>query len=97
MFKIEIILKNIAISIWNLPRNLAIVLIRLYQFILSPDHSWVKILYPHGYCRHYPTCSEFSKQAFTKFGMIKGLWLSVIRVIKCNPWTEPKVDLITNN
>ncbi len=81
---------------WKLPRNIAIVLIRLYQVVLSPDHSWLKVKYPYGYCRHFPTCSEYSKQAFEKFGIIKGGWLATKRIASCNPWAEPKVDLINH-
>lgn len=96
MRKIKINLITMFNLLWNLPKNLAIVLIKLYQVFLSPDHSWLKAKYPYGYCRHYPTCSEYSKQALTKFGFTKGVLLSIRRIIKCNPWTEPKVDLITN-
>ena len=83
--------------LWNLPRNIAILFIRLYQVLLSPDHSWLKAKYPYGFCKHYPTCSEYSKQAFSEFGFIKGFGLTVKRVVSCNPWSEPKVDLIIKN
>ncbi|QLH53576.1 MAG: Membrane protein insertion efficiency factor YidD [Candidatus Kapaibacterium sp.] len=36
-------------------------------------------------CRFYPTCSNYSIEAFKKHGAIKGLWLSIRRVARCNP------------
>ncbi len=36
-------------------------------------------------CRFYPTCSEYTKQAIIKYGVIKGLWLGLKRISKCHP------------
>jgi putative membrane protein insertion efficiency factor len=84
-------------NIFNIPKYLLISLIDIYQATLSPDHGWLKAKYPYGYCRHYPSCSEYSKQSIQKFGVIKGGWLSVKRISSCNPWTESKIDLIPNS
>lgn len=40
----------------------------------------------HGMCRFYPTCSEYSKRAIEKYGVIKGIFLSVKRILRCNPF-----------
>jgi len=80
----------------NIPKRLGLFLISAYQALLSPDHSWLKARYPYGYCRHYPSCSEYSKQAIESKGLIKGVWLGVKRISRCNPWTEPTIDLISN-
>ena len=69
-------------------------MITAYQYTLSPDHGWFRGRYPHGYCRYYPTCSEYSKLALQKHGLGKGLLLSIQRVIKCNPFAQPSVDLV---
>ena len=76
----------------NLPKNLSLILIKAYQLLLSPDHSWLRGRFPHGFCRHYPSCSEYSKQAIERFGFTKGLGLSIRRVLSCHPWAESKVD-----
>jgi len=55
-----------------------LVLIKLYQNFISP-------LLPST-CRYSPTCSEYSKQSLVKFGLIKGSFVSIKRIIKCNPW-----------
>ena len=53
-------------------------LIKIYQWVISP---W---LGPK--CRYTPTCSQYSLQAFKKYGLLKGFWLSVKRISRCHPW-----------
>ncbi|WP_087490302.1 membrane protein insertion efficiency factor YidD [Tatumella citrea] len=57
--------------------RLLIVLIRVYQRAISP------LLGPH--CRFNPTCSQYGIEALRRFGVIKGCWLTVKRVLKCHP------------
>lgn len=59
-------------------------LIRFYQFALSP---WLG-----NQCRFYPTCSEYAKIAITHHGGIKGGWLAIKRIGRCNPWCEGGFD-----
>ena len=40
----------------------------------------------HGYCKHVPTCSEYTKQAIKEHGSLKGMKLGVKRILKCNPF-----------
>lgn len=71
-------------------------LIKIYQRILSPDHSfWGKQKYPRGYCRFYPSCSEYSRQAFLNHGFLKGLMKSAWRILRCNPFSPGGFDPIT--
>jgi len=67
--------------------------ITYYQKTLSPDHGWLKVRYPYGYCRHYPSCSEYTKQAVIHNGSLKGLSLGVKRVLRCNPFVQPSIDM----
>ncbi|MBQ3710472.1 MAG: membrane protein insertion efficiency factor YidD [Bacteroidales bacterium] len=53
-------------------------LIRLYQITLSP---WLG-----GACRYTPTCSNYGLEALEKYGAFKGGWLTIKRVLSCNPW-----------
>lgn len=55
-----------------------ILLIRLYQVVLSP------LIGPK--CRYTPTCSQYSLEAFKKYGPFKGFWLSIRRIGSCHPW-----------
>lgn len=75
-------------------KNITIYTITLYQKTLSPDHGWFRARYPYGFCKFYPSCSEYTKQAVSKYGAIKGLALGLSRVLRCNPWSHGKVDLI---
>ncbi len=39
-------------------------------------------------CRFTPTCSEYIYQAVEKYGVIKGLWLGLKRIVRCHPWSK---------
>ena len=54
-----------------------IALVRLYQLTLSGWVGWQ--------CHFVPTCSNYAIEAFEKHGALKGLWLSVIRLLRCHP------------
>ncbi len=69
-------------------RYAAIKAIRFYQRTLSFDHGFMKIYFPHGYCRFKPTCSEYSILAIEKYGVLKGGLMSFWRVLRCNPWSK---------
>lgn len=51
-------------------------LIRFYQRV--PGH-W------HNSCRFYPTCSNYAIEAIERFGFVKGWYLSIRRILRCNP------------
>ena len=74
-----------------------LLLIRLYQKTLSPDHGPLKSLFPYGYCKYNPTCSDYSYQAIEKYGLIKGIPMSIWRILRCNPWSKGGNDPITKS
>ncbi len=43
-------------------------------------------------CKFYPTCSEYAKQAITKYGAVKGSWLGFKRILRCNPFSKGGYD-----
>ena len=61
-----------------------ILIIKLYQLVISP-------LFPSA-CRYYPTCSHYAEEALNKYGLIKGGWLSVRRILRCHPWGSSGFD-----
>ncbi|MBP7670926.1 membrane protein insertion efficiency factor YidD [Candidatus Gracilibacteria bacterium] len=67
-------------------------LIKLYQKTLSPDHGWFKGFFPNGYCKYYPSCSQYARESFEKDGVVKGFLKTVWRVLRCNPWSKGGVD-----
>ncbi len=72
----------------NFLKKGVIFLIKLYQKTLSPDHGVFKHRYVHGFCRFYPTCSDYSIQAISKYGIIKGGLKSAWRILRCNPFNK---------
>ncbi len=71
-------LRDIPVTLKNLPRLPFLALIRLYQMVISPA-------LPTGTCRFEPSCSHFSYQAIVKHGIIKGGALSIWRILRCQP------------
>jgi uncharacterized protein len=58
--------------------------VRTYRMVLSP---WVG----HG-CRYHPTCSAYTLEALERHGGIKGTWLAVRRIGRCQPWGGSGID-----
>lgn len=52
--------------------------VKFYQYSISPLLG--------ANCRYSPTCSTYSVEAIKKHGPFKGAWLSLKRIISCNPW-----------
>ncbi len=77
----------------SLPKNAILLLIKIYQKTLSPDHGPLKRLNPYGYCKFHPTCSEYGRQAIEKNGLIKGSGQTIWRILRCNPWSQGGVDV----
>lgn len=59
-------------------KKLFIKLIRLYQRYISP-------LTPPT-CRFHPTCSNYAIEAISEYGVLKGTWLAIKRILKCHPF-----------
>jgi putative membrane protein insertion efficiency factor len=55
-----------------------IVLIKIYQYFISPLTG--------ASCRYTPTCSQYAVEAIKKYGGFKGGWLTIKRIASCNPW-----------
>ncbi|MBO2521176.1 MAG: membrane protein insertion efficiency factor YidD [Clostridia bacterium] len=60
------------------PRRLLAGAIRVYQKAISP-------LFPRR-CRFYPSCSEYTRQALLRYGLLKGGYMGVRRLLRCHPW-----------
>jgi hypothetical protein len=65
-------------------KSLSLRLIKVYRWFISP------ILGKN--CRFYPTCSEYTYQAIEKYGLIRGIWLGLKRIIRCNPYNPGGYD-----
>lgn len=65
-------------------KRIAIFIIELYRRFVSP-------LFPSS-CRFYPCCSTYAKTAFERFGFLKGFYLALLRIIRCNPLCKGGID-----
>ena len=66
-------------------KKLIIYLIKKYQAIPG---RW------HHYCKFQPSCSNYTIGVLTEFGLVKGMYLAITRIIKCNPFSKGGYDPI---
>ena len=64
-------------------------MIQIYKIYISP--------FLPASCTFYPTCSEYAIVAIEKFGIIKGLKLSIKRILKCHPFNAGGYDPVSND
>lgn len=64
--------------------SLFVSIIRVYQ-------KWISPLFPPA-CRFQPSCSEYTAQAVLKYGVLKGMYLGIRRLLRCHPLNEGGQD-----
>jgi hypothetical protein len=65
-------------------RQAASLAIRLYQLVLSP--------FLGRQCRFYPSCSEYTREAIDRYGLVKGISLGCRRLLRCHPFHPGGID-----
>lgn len=65
-------------------RKVLSVLIRAYQYAVSP-------LFVQS-CRFYPSCSAYALEAVERYGVLRGAWLAMKRLLRCHPWHSGGCD-----
>ena len=68
----------------NIFTHLLIKFIKIYKYLVSP------MIGPS--CRYQPTCSDYSIEALKNYGFVKGLLLSLKRIMSCHPWGNSGFD-----
>ena len=68
----------------NILTYMLIKFIKFYKFLISP--------FLGQSCRYFPTCSEYSIEALKTYGFLKGLLLSIKRILSCHPWGQGGFD-----
>lgn len=71
-------------TILLIPRNIVVVLLRIYRAVVSPLYGDV--------CRYYPSCSAYALGAIQEYGVVVGSGLAARRLARCHPWAEGGVD-----
>ena len=64
-------------------KKILLKLIEIYQFFSK---------YTPKHCRFYPTCSQYTKEAIIKYGILKGGWLGIKRISRCHPFNKGGYD-----
>jgi len=77
-------MKSVVAFVLLLPRNLSVLVLRVYRAVISPLYGDV--------CRYYPSCSSYALQAIQQYGTVRGGWLGVRRIARCHPWSAGGVD-----
>jgi hypothetical protein len=65
-------------------KRLALALIRFYQRNISPGRPPA--------CRFQPTCSQYGHEAIERYGLLRGGWLTLWRLARCNPFNRGGYD-----
>ena len=65
-------------------KSIIIFIIKLYQYAISP--------FLGSNCRFMPTCSAYTIEAIQNFGVIKGIWLGMKRILRCRPGCSCGID-----
>ena len=65
-------------------KRLLIYIIKLYQIYISP--------YKGTKCPYFPSCSEYGIESIERFGAFKGTFLTIFRIIRCNPFSKGGID-----
>jgi putative membrane protein insertion efficiency factor len=71
-------------ALLRLPRNAGRALIWIYRHTLSPLVGYN--------CRHLPTCSVYGDEAIERFGLWAGGWMTLARLLRCQPWGTSGID-----
>lgn len=66
------------------------ILIKIIEWYQKHISLWLQ--QKHIMCKFYPTCSEYTKQAIEKYGVLKGICLGIWRILRCNPFSKGGYD-----
>jgi len=77
------------VSMSEVSKDLVLGLLRAYKWALSP------MLPPS--CRYVPTCSEYAAEAVARFGVWRGSWMALARVLRCHPFVKGGYDPVVNS
>lgn len=70
-------------------KNFILKAIRIYQkasFLHKPIFK--TFFLTDSVCRFRPTCSDYTYQAIEKYGILKGSWIGIKRIVRCHPWAR---------
>ena len=73
-------------------RVVVLIVIKIYQKTLSFDHGPLRNVFPFLGCRYHPTCSDYTYQAISRYGVIRGGFMGLKRIFRCHPLAQGGYD-----
>jgi putative membrane protein insertion efficiency factor len=73
-------------------KKIAILLINIYQKLFSFDHAFWSNPEVFRVCIYHPSCSEYTKLSIDKYGFLKGSYMGMKRIMRCNPLSKGGYD-----
>lgn len=73
-------MKPFLTTLYRLPQTILMGLVKAYRLLLSP---WLG-----SACRFEPTCSAYSLQALNEYGAVRGTYMTLHRLVRCQPWCD---------
>ncbi len=67
------------------------VMVRLLRLLVRVYRNSVGLVLPNS-CRYQPTCSQYALDALTEYGAVKGVWLTLKRIVRCHPFAAGGYD-----
>jgi putative membrane protein insertion efficiency factor len=71
----------------QLPKTVVLHMLRGYKWAISP-------MFPPA-CRYVPTCSEYAMEAIDRYGVFRGGWMGLVRLLRCHPFVRGGYDPVT--
>lgn len=82
--RLVVMSRTFARRLVRLPADVVVLLLRLWQVLVSPVYGQT--------CRFYPSCSSYALEAVDRHGLVRGGWLALRRLGRCHPWNPGGVD-----
>jgi uncharacterized protein len=67
-------------------KSIALAMIQIYSCAVSP--------FLGNHCRYYPSCSAYTREAIEQYGVFRGSWLGLKRILRCHPWHKGGIDYV---
>ena len=82
-------MKKVFIFIISIPKYIGLGFVWFYKKAISP-------LLPHA-CKYTPSCSTYMAESIAEWGFLKGTWLGIKRIFRCNPFSKGGLDRVKTN